>query len=435
MHLANTLLAIFIAACAVRSIYQILRSTLPALRDVATIFAAFYCLPTALVDLLEQLNPLFAPISEAAKRPDLQLQSLILTASSLSSMYSGEWLYFALLRRSHSWRMPLHTRVGRDSMRIVALTCVSISSWIAGIWIFGILEFSSGYNVASTSSIADAGQASAYFGILAAGIALGHITYSWHTNGRPSHWVSSALLGGLLLLTVLVRPKRLEIVGALVIPGLLLFATNKVARRFAPRLLAAIIALGVLSSTACLRIGQEIDLQSITFHLLSEGFFAGHATPGILEGLETGDIGFEDFERVQLGVLASLPGVIFKNKALSVYALNDNIAGAAPLGASSIAAETYLQGGLATHLVIWLSIGALFGFASIRQVSIHLDLQHGVLTFRRMLYFTLVSIFLIHLRDGIIPAMKLSIQGMLLWVGITMLPSPRINAPASRPSN
>lgn len=189
------------------------------------------------------------------------------------------------------------------------------------------------------------------------------------------------------------------------------------------RVLIGGAGLLLLAVAACLRIGQPISVQAITFHLLSEGFLAGHAGPGILGQLEEGFTSGESGSRLFFAFVAVLPRFVLVGKDELLYSLNENIENAAPLGAASVIAETYLQGGLGVHVIIWSVVGALFGAISKRLSAISADIQHSKISFEAIVYVCIMSVAILHMRDGMIPAVKLTLQALLVWIAVLVIPS------------
>ena len=169
-----------------------------------------------------------------------------------------------------------------------------------------------------------------------------------------------------------------------------------------------IIGLLLLSSIASLRFGEIPTFESIFFNSVSEGYYAGHATPGVIDAINSGDMNYEFGKRFALGVLAFIPRFIFPAKDEYIYNSLNDIGQVAPLGATSILAEVYLQGG-SIAVIIWF---LMLGFISQKLLPhINRDIfDKNRICLRVIFYVIFIASFIPHFRDGIISCIKMFIQ-------------------------
>jgi hypothetical protein len=181
-----------------------------------------------------------------------------------------------------------------------------------------------------------------------------------------------------------------------------------------------------LVAVAVSRINAEFDLFAFNFYLLSEGLYAGHALPGSIHRLDSGMLGYENGLRYLNALLGFLPRFIWPDKDDFVYAADIAHEGVAPLGATSFLAEVVLQGGSIAVVLTHLVMGFLFARVTRFEAVWDSALASGRIPGRFIPYIVATAIFVPHFRDGIIPAIKLSLQAMvflLILVGLQRTPA------------
>jgi hypothetical protein len=99
-----------------------------------------------------------------------------------------------------------------------------------------------------------------------------------------------------------------------------------------------------------------------------------------------------------------------------VYAGNIALESVSPLGATNILAEIVLQGGLIAVAVVYTIMGYLFQRVMLFQRNWDFDRDAGLIPLRFGFYLIVIAIFVPHFRDGIIPAIKLSLQGLVFFI-------------------
>jgi len=219
-------------------------------------------------------------------------------------------------------------------------------------------------------------------------------------------------LGGLVTITAM-RGKRLELIIALL--PLLLLAWSSVLSHPLRRTTTLLMGIFIVSGFASLRQGELPSVDSLIFNTFSEGFYAGHVTPGVLEAVQQGTLKTEDGLRYLAAMAAFVPRFIFPEKDAIVYSSLNDIGQFAPLGATSILAEAYLQGGAFAAALWFLIVGLLAG-----RLEVSSMLREGErIPLKFLFYAIFVSSFILHFRDGLIPAIKIPLQ--LLFVSVIVV--------------
>ena len=233
----------------------------------------------------------------------------------------------------------------------------------------------------------------------------GFVLYACSKKTMKSYgrWI---LYFSLLFIVVLsaVRGKRLELVIALM--PLLLVAWSTLILSIRRRILLFSLGIIVISSIASFRFGEFPDIANLFFNIFSEGIFAGHVFPGVLDALETGVINYEYGSRFAIAFLAFIPRFIFPGKDELVYKSLTDMSEFAPLGATSFLAEVYLQCGIISIVIFFV----LLGFISKKIEIISFELRNSFFNLKIFVYLIFVCCFIPHFRDGIIPSIKISTQ-------------------------
>mgnify|MGYP005990540029 CR=1 FL=1 len=178
----------------------------------------------------------------------------------------------------------------------------------------------------------------------------------------------------------------------------------------------AVFGLVVVSA---MRLDSALDYKLGVLLLFSEGLYAGHSLPGIVERLQIHTLDYEYGTRFLNAITAFVPRFLWEGKDDMVYAGNLILKGVAPQGATSFLAEIVLQGGFGAIMICYTLMGFLFERIARFQDDWDHYLSVGVLPARFGAYLIAVAIFIPHFRDGIIPAVKLSLQAGLLFMIIS----------------
>jgi hypothetical protein len=367
-------------------------------------------------------RPALVFLHSAAANRDLALQCIAYAVLAGTCLQAGRWVAGRLRPADTQMQFPL---VGFDvaKMRIVLLGL--IASMGMGVLLYGPAVFFSGYNIESTASTATLGTALIYLSIEWLGLAMAYGVFASRATSRRLGWGAVGLAVVVLLFMGIVRGKRLEVISAFLPLGLLLFANHRLFRTARARLTLVAIAAVMVSSMASIRFGEVPTPASLAFNFVSEGVYAGHSLPGILERLNTGQIDYEYGARLLAGVFAFVPRFVWPDKDEFLYAGNEALEGVAPLGATNLLAEVVLQGG-ATAVIIWFTaLGFLFGrlHSSLREFdsgSRSHRLHAGIIG-----YLVVIASFIPHFRDGLIPAVKIALQSTVFFffvAGLRLVP-------------
>src|SRR5690606_25486333 len=110
--------------------------------------------------------------------------------------------------------------------------------------------------------------------------------------------------------------------------------------------------------------------------------------------------------------------------------------GLAPLGATSFLAEVVLQGDFVAVIVCYGLLGIILDRAARFESGWDQAIAQGYVPMRFIVYLVLTTTFVPHFRDGIIPAVKLSLQAglfMFFLVGLRSRMQPTIPPGAGPP--
>jgi oligosaccharide repeat unit polymerase len=378
--------------------------------DVASIWVVFYTIPLAVVAIFFQDLGSLVFLHPAAGDPDIETQCLHYAAIALISLRLGEWL---ATRSPPSVAQTVFPLAVRDGGKIVIIIVALLVQMGLGIYFFGSEVFTSGYATESTSSTANSGQALIYMGVTLIGLTIAYAyLVSLATHRRVAVKICLLAFAALLALAA-VRGKRLEVISALLSLLVLMFGTRKSFRSLRGRLLVVLMLALLQTTVGLLRLGQALGPGEMAFNLVAEGLFAGHALPGIVEKIDTNQVDYEYGKRAIMGVLAIVPRFVWPDKDELLYEGDKAMEGVTPLGANSILAEVVLQGG-ATAVVLWFGI---LGFAFQRIYSglnnFDSDIANRRLSSSMIAYLATITVFIPHFRDGMLPAIKLTVQ---CWV-------------------
>jgi len=386
-------------------VVRILRDRLPRPADIVTLSLFFYNVPLALVALVPGIDDLtgnLAFLNPVAGDVPVAEKTVLITAIATLALGIGRWLG-SRLKRPKSPRRPiqLHLPLQRTAVLLMIVAVVAI---VGGIGIFGAEVFFSGYAAGSQEAAGETGEALIYFSHEVMGLAF----FVWcvcsmnthHTRGRLA---VLSCLAFLMLVTVL-RGKRLELIVAL-LPALLLWWSTRLVRVWQRVAAVGCIALAV-AVLASVRLGESPNVASVAFNLFSEGLYAGHMTPGVIDAVQRGEMKLEYGGRFLVAVLALVPRMLMPAKDELVYRTITDLTPYAPLGASSFLAEVFLQGEVIGVVICFLLIG--FGASRLEMRS--LTGHRGLLSLRAVAYVLFVCSFVPHFRDGIVPSLKIPVQ-------------------------
>jgi hypothetical protein len=404
--------------------WRLLTYRFPHPADLIALSVFYYSIPLATFAIfLPDLGRLVF-LHPAAVDRDISIQSIRFALLALVCLELGRRLAkkFRLNRRIQFSVQPADWEKG--IIVLGGLLCLIA----LGIALYGPASFFAGYNVQSDQSTAALGNALIYASIELIGTTMGYMYIT--SKALRVRFASPLLLVAMAFLVFLAvaRGKRLEVISAFLPLGVLLFAMHPLFRSARSRAVAIGVVAVLISVLASFRLGRAPTPVLVVYNFLTEGIFAGHALPGIIDRLNLGQVGYEYGTRVVLAVLAFVPRFIWPTKDDIVYAGNQALEGVSPLGATNILAEVLLQGG-GIAIIIWYTC---FGFLCERvyggQRNFDGDLREGRISGATLGYLILVATFVPHFRDGIIPSIKLLLQvAVFLFALAGLAPSLPIN--------
>ena len=103
-------------------------------------------------------------------------------------------------------------------------------------------------------------------------------------------------------------------------------------------------------------------------------------------------------------------------KAQVVYGPDLIFEGISPLGATTMLTEIVLQGGMVAVALFYTLLGLFFERIERFQDVWDESVAAGSYPVRFGLYLIAVSVFILHFRDGVIPALKLTLQGLAFFL-------------------
>lgn len=401
----------------VAALYRLARARFLDAGDLAVVSTFYYAVPLAVAGYFRYNPRAYIFLHRAAADPDIAIQSLQYATAAIVALTAGRFIGTRMggphLRTYFALR-------DTDTLR-VWLAFAGLSGLIAlGIMLFGLGDFLRGYATESTSANAAAGNALVYFSVGALGLVLSYAVLLQQSRGRTSYVVIAATLV-ILLAILVVRAKRLEIVTALLPVGVLLLSRRASIAVTTQRLVLAGVAVAVLTLVSVVRVGSDFDSFYAGFYVLAEGLYAGHSLPGIVERLNYNMLDYEYGARVLNALLGFVPRALLPGKDDLVYAGNLALEGVAPLGATTLLSEVVLQGGMLAVVVAYTAMGLAFERARRFEDVWDAALATGNVPGRFAVYLVSVAIFVPHFRDGIIPAVKLSLQALVFFLILTGL--------------
>jgi len=398
---------------------RLFRLPMPRPTDVAIFSLFFYNVPLALAAVLPLgtlLEDYAVFLNAVAGEREVANKTLLLTMFASLALATGRTLGRGFSSHPRTFlAIPITHRFQRaaGSACLVALAAIG-----AGLSLFGIDSFFSGYATDSAAPGATSGTALIFFAYEVIGLCalLWYVCYQ-ETRDRNRRLVVGIALTTIVGLT-LVRGKRLELIIALAPLFLVVWSKLKVRQR----MLAVIAIVLAISSWASFRQGAVPNPAAIAFNVFSEGLYAGHVTPGIVEALDSHNLSTEGGKRFWAALAAFIPRFVFPNKDEIIYQSLTEMSQFAPLGATSMLAEVYLQG---------KSIALSGFFFVVGLVGRRLELDElfppqRVIFPHSVLYLLFVCSFIPHFRDGIIPAIKIPLQLVAVFTALVLFAAPRL---------
>jgi oligosaccharide repeat unit polymerase len=402
---------------------------------LATISTFYYAVPLAVAGYLSYNPRQMVFLHAQAADPALAFQSIVYAFAAMAALVSGS----RIARFGAAPRLGTYFELSEKGLPRAWLAIGVLVALIGlGVMQFGIGDFLRGYATESSEDDATLGMALVYFSTGSLGLVAVYAVLLYRKFHQRELWllIGAAIVTAVLVL--LIREKRLEIVTTFLPLAIVLLAARGRLKVAVWRAVLGVLAVTALVVVAVTRINDQFDLFTINFYMLSEGLYAGHALPGIIYRLDANMLNYEYGVRFLNSLLAFVPRFVWESKDDFVYAGNLALEGVAPLGASTFLAEVVLQGGLIAVLLVHFVLGAIFEWSTKFEVVWDAARASGKIPGRFLIYIVLTAIFVPHFRDGIVPAIKLSLQaGVFLAVltGLhltprTLLRSIRETAPA-----
>lgn len=408
-------LALLIVATilAVRSVKGLITNRFPHPSDLATLSIFYYAVPLSMAAWFSFNYRGQVFLSPAAADAKLGFESLGFATLAMVMLIfgrlAGSFVGLARLKRYFTLGPALIVRLQAAYVAMFAIIAI-------GILLFGVNEFLAGYAIESLVENASAGNALIYWAVECLGLTLALTVLQGSYSGRTPLKFMGLIAVAFLVLILVARAKRLEIVTAIIPLLIVLFARRNNAKVAARRIAwgFAIVAGLVIASAA--RLSDTLDQSSTAFYLLAEGLYAGHSLPGILERLDSASISPEYGVRFLSALVAFVPRFVWEGKDAMIYAGNIALDGVSPMGATTFLTEVVFQG---KYIAVTLCYG-IMGFVFERLTRFQEgfdDIKNGAIPARFIGYIIAIAIFVPHFRDGIIPAIKLSLQDFVfLWV-------------------
>ena len=396
---------------------RLLTTSMPRPSDVMLLSLFFYNFPLALIASIPELaevTPYLVFLNPIASDAEIAETTIALTILASISVATGRWMsgrFMHVGARKHSVLASISIQRAAAKLSILFLLTIAI-----GVALFGFESFFAGYAVESNSDASSDGIALIFFAYEAIGLC----AFIWycgyrHTGKRIGMALMVIAMSTIIAIT-LTRGKRLELIIALLPLLLVLWSTRLLTVK--ARATTIVIIVVTISALASIRQGELPDASSIAFNFFSEGLYAGHVTPGVIDALEAGQVKAENGLRFVAALAAFVPRFVFPQKDDLIYESLTDMKQFAPLGATSMLAEILLQGG-ATAVVVSF---AFLGWLARRLEIPSLLRSDGRIELRTVLYILFVCSFVLHFRDGIITSTKIPLQLLVvffivLWLG------------------
>lgn len=400
----------------IRSVANLFRDRFPHPADIATVSIFYYGVPLAIAAYFDVNLDQMAFLAEFAADPGLAAISIRFVAVALVMLQFGRFLG-GRLGKAELVRFASINLFAFERVRFAMIGLILLI--IVGIYLFGIQEFMAGYATEGSEDTGLTGNALIYAAIEFLGLTIGYALVLGFAVGKiPFKLLIST--GFTILLTILaIRAKRLEIVSAFIPLAVVVLSRRASLSTAAWRVVGGTLVVFGLVVVSAMRLDSALDYKLGILLFFSEGLYAGHSLPGIVERLQIHTLDYEYGTRFLNAITAFIPRFLWEGKDDLIYAGNIVLKGVAPQGATSFLAEIVLQGGYVAIVICYTLMGFLFERIARFQDDWDQYLSRGVLPARFGAYLIAVAIFIPHFRDGIIPAVKLSMQAGVLFMAIS----------------
>ncbi|QHL90228.1 hypothetical protein GVO57_04480 [Sphingomonas changnyeongensis] len=410
VFLVCTAITLFVTGQAVVNLF---RDRFPHAADLATLSIFYYGVPLAVAGYFDLNYDHMAFLAPFAADQELALYSIQHIAFALMALQIGR----AVARRIPPPKLSWFGNSGVLTFERVRFGFAGLIGLIAvGVYLFGTREFLAGYATEGLDATGSTGNAVVYATLEFMGLTIAYAVILGICVGRIPFKLLILTCLAIMLVILAIRAKRLEIVSAFIPPAFILLSRRTAISSTSWRVIAGAIAVFVLVVVSAVRADAELGWGQGIFLFFSEGLYAGHSLPGITERLQTQTLGYEYGVRFINSLTGFIPRFVWEGKDEMVYAGNLALKGVAPLGATSFLAEVVLQGGFGAIAICYLIMG--FAFERIMHFQNGWDefLKRGYIPARVGAYLIAVAIFVPHFRDGIIPAVKLSLQASVFFI-------------------
>lgn len=405
-----------------RAVIGLFRERFPHPNDLAILSTAYYGIPLSLCGYFDwSFNHMafLAPFAADAGLAEIAMRYICLALAALVfGRYLGARLGSPTITRFAVVNVFAMERVRFSLIGLISLTAL-------GVYLFGVGEFLSGYATEAGSLTGDTGNAVIYATLGFMGLAVGYSLVLSQTGGRPPPrlLILTCLIIALIVLGI--RAKRLEILSCFLPAFVVLISRYGSVRSMSWRVIGGVSIVLTLIIVSLVRVSEDFSIEQVTFMVFAEGLYAGHSMPGIIERLQTQTLSYEYGGRYISALVGFVPRFLWEGKDDLVYAGNIALEGVAPQGATNFLAEVVLQGGFLAVALSYVTLGFVFEriwrFHEVWDIS----LASKLVPARFCAYIIAVAIFVPHFRDGIIPALKLALQGgvfLFLISGMRLFP-------------
>lgn len=413
---------------AVRSIVNLFRDRFPHAADIATLSIFYYGVPLAVAGYFDLNYDHMVFLAPFAADQELAAMSIQFVALSLVALQFGRSM-------GQRWTLPRLTRFGtvntltHERVRFGFIGLIGLI--VVGVYLFGVQEFLAGYATEGLDATGSTGNAVVYATLEFMGLTIAYALILGLCTGRIPFKLLISVCLTIMLIILAIRAKRLEIVSGFIPPALILLSGRSAVKATSWRVIVGSVAIVGLVVVSAVRASVELSWGQSVLLFFSEGLYAGHSLPGITERLLTQTLAYENGARFVNAITGFIPRFVWEGKDEMVYAGNLALEGVAPLGATSFLAEIVLQGGVVAILICYPIMGYLFErimrFRDVWDES----LARGLIPARVGAYLIAVAIFIPHFRDGIIPAVKLSLQAGVFFAllsGMRLISKARVIA-------
>ncbi len=410
IYLTFTGLALFLTA---KAIIGLFRDRFPHPVDLAIVSTAYYGIPLSLAGYFDWSLNHMAFLAPFAADQGLAALSMRFVLLALLALVFGRYLARRMASPTVLWFGKANT-FAVERVRFALLGLIGLI--ILGVYLFGVRNFLAGYASDYASVSGETGNAVVYATLEFMGLAIAYAMILGQSTGRTPGKFLMVVCVVISLVVLALRAKRLEVISVFIPPLLVFISRRESISSFSWRVIAGTALLSLLVVISIIRVSDNYTLQQAIFLIFSEGLYAGHSMPGILERLDTQTLNYEYGARYISSLFGFVPRFLWEGKDDLVYAGNVALEGVAPLGATNLLAEVVLQGGIVAVALSYTVIGFLFErFARFEDVW-DKSLEAGIIPARFGAYVIAIAVFVPHFRDGIIPSIKLSLQATIFFL-------------------